>query len=178
MKGHIFNLLEEFIEEASDETTLFKILDACSFDTSKSFVRTENYPDEQLFELVGHAVNALGITPDQAQFAFGEWIFPRLASLVPKNMTTYAHPGKFLETVDHIHKVELKKLYPDATPPSFDYKAISDTQAELVYTSERNLVKLVEGVLQGVAKYFSTQIEVETIPQPELGNTKFVLRYV
>ncbi len=164
MKGHIFNLLEEFIEESAGLGMLQKILDRCSFDTSVGFVRTESYPDEVLIEVVSIASDMLGLTVEEAQFAFGEWIFPKLVDLIPQSYSEFEHPSAFLATVDHIHKVELKKLYPDAIPPVFSYKDIDNSHALLTYNSQRKMFPLVDGVLQGVAKHYkvgiSTSIDI------------------
>lgn len=163
MKGHIFNLLEDFISEIAGDEKLYAILDQCSFDTSKSFVRTENYPDEMLLELVDHAVATLGITVAQAHFAFGEWLYPKLSKLVPASMTDFSHPAPVLIRLDDIHKVELKKLYPDATPPTFSYISIDNQHAHLVYHSPRRMFDLVAGVLQGMAKHYKVGIDIQLV---------------
>ena len=164
MKGHIFNLLETFIEEAAGMEGLEKILAKCSFDTSASFIRTENYPDVMLAELVEHATQHIGISIDEAHFAFGKWLFPRLMNLVPKSFSNFIHPAPFLATLDHIHKVELKKLYPDATPPFFEYQHLGGSDGKVTYESERRMFVLVEGVLQGVAEFFNVDINTEFEP--------------
>ncbi len=161
MKGHIFNLLETFIEETAGLDVLEQVLDSCSFDTSVGFIRTENYPDEMLEELVLHATEALNISIEQAHFAFGEWIFPQLAKLVPEQYTQFSHPVPMLAKLDYIHKVELKKLYPDATPPFFDYYQIDEFHGQIKYQSKRKMFDLVKGVLQGVAKYYGVEIETD-----------------
>lgn len=162
MKGHIFNLLEAFIEEVSDDQTLFAIFERCSFDTSKSFVRTENYPDAQLFEMVTHAMAVLDISMDTAQFEFGKWLYPRLIKLLPSEFTNFTHPAYVLKNLDDLHKIELKKLYPDAIPPSFNYQATTPTQGILDYYSHRKMFVLVEGVLQGMADHYQVAITCET----------------
>ena len=161
MKGHIFNLLETFIEESAGIELLEDILSKCSFDTSVGFIRTENYSDAKLEELVFHATQALDISVEQAHFAFGEWIFPRLAKLVPDQYTEFTHPAPLLAKLDYIHKVELKKLYPDATPPFFDYYHIDEFHGQIKYQSKRKMFDLVEGVLQGVSKYYGVAISTQ-----------------
>ena len=160
MKGHIFNLLEEFIIEVSDLSTCQQILNQCSFDISEGYVNTITYPDEQLYEIVAHTVESLGISTRDAHIAFGKWIMPHLAKLVPEDMMSYSHARYFLQTLDDIHRVELKKLYPDATPPTFQYKEADARHAVLTYISTRGLFDLVEGCLEGVADYFDTPMDI------------------
>lgn len=158
MKGHIFNLLEDFIISLVGDEKLYEILDKCSFDTSTAFVRTENYPDEQLLEIVNHTVNLLGIDIETAQFEFGKWLYPKLIELVPKELTNFSHPEWVLFHLDDIHKVELTKLYPDATPPTFQYFKRSPVEADLIYHSPRKMFCLVEGVLAGMAAHYQVGI--------------------
>lgn len=162
MKGHIFNLLEDFIGEVAGVDKLYEILDECSFDTSSRFVRTENYPDEQLLEIVDRTVKKLGLTHEQAHFAFGKWLYPRLITLLPAEFTSFPHPAYVLKKLDDLHKIELKKLYPDAVPPTFEYHALSSTTAELIYRSGRRMFTLVEGTLQGMAEHYNVAITCTT----------------
>lgn len=169
MKGHIFNLLEEFLIEAVGINQYENLLEKCQFSTDAGFIRTANYPDEHLNELVDHAVVALGITKAQAQHSFGRWLLPHLAKLVPDNLMSHPHPRVFLNTVDYIHRVELKKLYPDALPPTFTYQDSDGGGAVLNYNSPRAMFDLVEGVLQGVADYYDTVMIVERRLRPDQG---------
>ncbi|WMN60599.1 heme NO-binding domain-containing protein [Pseudoalteromonas xiamenensis] len=179
MKGHIFNLLEAFIEEIAGQEQLFDILDACSFDTESRFVRTENYPDEQLLEIVDHAVSALGISHEQAHYAFGKWLYARLITLLPPEFTDFPHPAPILKKLDDLHKVELKKLYPDAIPPSFDYIQHSPTQADLIYCSSRRMFTLVEGTLQGMAEHYGVGVTCKLVTpwEGDENKAKFELTF-
>ncbi|MFC3031727.1 heme NO-binding domain-containing protein [Pseudoalteromonas fenneropenaei] len=179
MKGHIFNLLEDFIIDVAGDEKLFEIFDRCSFDTSKSFVRTENYPDAQLIEIVTHAVAVLCIDVPTAQFAFGKWLYPRLIKLLPAEFTDFSHPAPVLYKLDELHKVELKKLYPDAIPPAFDYVVKDPTHAELIYCSPRRMFDLVAGVLQGMAEHYGVAIECHITRgwQNDPDKAQFALTY-
>lgn len=158
MKGHIFNLLEEFIEEVAGIDKLEIIYERCSFDTQVGFTACENYPDEMLLEMVDHTTQVLDISIADAQFAYGKWLFPRLIALLPEQYSKFDHPSPLLALLDNIHKIELKKLYPDATPPAFDYFEVDSTHSTLTYHSTRQMYDLVSGVLQGVAEFYGVPI--------------------
>ena len=161
MKGHIFNLLERFIVETAGAGACEKILDSCEFEGNGVFVRPGNYPDSDLVELVNETVDQLGLTVEQAHLAFGEWIFPHLAKLVPSEMVDVGHPKKFLMTLNEIHEVELKKLWPDAEPPKFYCEDMGPDSMTFTYDSPRQMFDLVDGVLKSVAKYYSVPIRWE-----------------
>ena len=93
MKGVVFNLLEEFIIENSDEDTYEEILDECTFVTDGPFVGPSTYPDEDLIMLVGKTVEKLGISAPAALRAFGKWPFPKLAATLPHDMTDSRTPS-------------------------------------------------------------------------------------
>lgn len=154
MKGHIFNLLEQFIEETAGPEALDEILAACQFTGDGIFVRPGNYPDEDLVEIVNHAVARLGITVEEAHGAFGQWIFPHLADLVPPEMTKRDHPKDFLMELDRVHEVELKKLWPDAKPPTFHCEDTGPDTMVIRYDSPREMFDLMDGVLRSVEQFY------------------------
>jgi hypothetical protein len=159
MKGHIFNLLETFVVEATDVATYEEIHASCTFQGDGVFLRPGKYPDADLLELVDKTVAKLGMTTSEAYRAFGRWIFPHLAELVPKEMVAKPHPKDFLMTLDAIHRVELKKLWPDAEPPGFRCLDIDPERMLITYNSPREMFALVEGVLESVADYYGVPIE-------------------
>ncbi len=166
MKGHIFNLLETFIIEATDVATYEEIHAACSFRSDGLFLRPARYPDEDLLELVDKTVARLGMTKPEAYRAFGVWIFPHLVELVPADMVDKPHPKDFLLTLDEIHQVELKKLWPDAEPPSFRCLDTGPNRMRITYDSPRQMFDLVDGVLQSVGTYYDVPTTFTSTRRP------------
>ncbi|MFK7844000.1 MAG: heme NO-binding domain-containing protein [Rhodothermales bacterium] len=174
MKGHIFNLLEDFITEIAGFDAYEEILNKCQLISGEGFISPATYPDEDLVEIVAKTVEHLGITVEIAHFEFGKWIFAHLIELIPEEFTQVDHPITLLETLDHIHQVELKKLYPDADPPRFRCEKKDAQTALFYYDSLRELKHLVDGVLLGMGTFFKYDITYtrEAIPG-ERGNTVF-----
>jgi len=161
MKGHIFNLLEQFIVETAGVEVYDEIHESCNFSGNGVFARPGNYPDADLRELVNKTVAQLGMTTEQAHLAFGEWIFPHLAKLVPSELVDVGHPKPFLMTLNEIHEVELKKLWSDAEPPRFHCVDTGPDSMTFTYDSPRQMFDLVDGVLESVAAYYSVPIRWE-----------------
>ena len=155
MKGHIFNLFEQFIVETAGAEVYDEIYDRCEFQSDGVFVRPGNYPDADLVELVDRAMDHLGLTAQQGHFEFGEWIFPHLTRLVPGDVVDVGHPKSFLMKLDEIHQVELKKLWPDAQPPKFSCEDTGPDSMAFTYDSPRQMFVLIDGVLRSVANYYS-----------------------
>ena len=158
MKGVVFNMLEEFVIETTDEETFEEILDECSFITKEPFVGPGTYPDEDLLELVSKTIAKLDLPLPDALKAFGKWSFPKLAEKVPGWLTDYDHPKKFLLTVEEIVHVEVRKLYKDADPPRFDFEDPGPDQLVINYQSGRQLYDFMDGLIEGVAEHFDTPI--------------------
>ena len=158
MKGVIFNLLEDFITENYGEATFDEIVDTCTLNTKEPFVGPGTYPDEDLVEIVTKASAKLGITPDQALFAYGKYIFPKLVATVPQFVEPYNHPKDFLKTINDVIHMEVKKMYTHAYTPKFTYVDTEENKLIIQYSSKRKLYALMGGLIEGVANYFNYTI--------------------
>jgi hypothetical protein len=161
MKGHIFQLLEQFIEETAGPEAVEAIRGRCEFSGDGVFVRPGNYPDEDMVEYVRRTVDYLGISVADAHRAFGQWIFPHLAGLVPTEVTQRDHPIDFLLDLDRVHEVELKKLWPDARPPRFVAERTGPSTMRLRYDSPRQMFELLDGVLTSLSDYYGVELTFE-----------------
>lgn len=160
MKGVIFNLLEEFISEKWGVEAYERILDQCPLKGSGVFVGPETYPDTDLLAIVSAACAQLKVDPDDAVRAFGEFMFPRLASKFPVFVRDHAHPRSFLKTIHGVIHVEVRKLMRDADPPHISWCEPSPDELVLTYTSARRMCSLMEGLLRGAANHFGTPMDI------------------
>lgn len=158
MKGIIFNLLEDFLKENLGEERFEELIDGCSLKTREPFVGPGSYPDEDLFAIVGRAVEITGMTTAGALRAFGKFCIGELAEKYPIFFDKHHDAKAFLKTLDAIHSLEVKKLYADARPPEFVMEDPSPDRLIVRYISERKLCPLVEGLIEGVAGYYRCPI--------------------
>jgi hypothetical protein len=163
MKGIIFNLLENFVVETQGIEAYEQILAATELRTTEPFVGPGSYPDEDLMALVGTTVARLGIDRNEALRAFGRFCVPKLAQRFPAFMAAHRHPKAFLLTVGTVHDLEVRKLYPDATPPRFAYESPAENRLVMRYSSPRRLCAFVAGLVDGVADHFGVPIQQEQI---------------
>jgi hypothetical protein len=158
MKGHIFNLLEKFIIEITDANVYESIIAECRLITKGPFIRPGKYPDEDLAEIVDKTVQYLGITVNEAHYAFGKWIFPHLLLISAPEVRELRNPKALFLQLDYIHRIELKKLWPDAEPPTFQCEDTGPAQLRMIYDSRREMFDLVDGVIASVADYYKYDI--------------------
>jgi hypothetical protein len=162
VKGIVFNLLEEVVTRAHGEATWDQLLEAAGLDGA--FTSLGNYPDEQLFDLVGAAASSLGLPADAVVRWFGVNALPLLAEKYPAFFVKHRSARPFILTLNAIIHPEVRKLYPGSEPPLFDFDTASEELLVMHYRSKRKLCALAEGFVEGAAGYFG---ETATIAHPE-----------
>ena len=157
MKGEIFRIFESFIIERWSESVFEKIYANSKEEltTKVPFVGPGTYPDQDFFTLVRHALPQLGVDGQSAVRAFGRFLFPQLLKRLPPTLVTATHPRDLLKSLDSVVHVEVRKIYPDATPPRFSYVEPSDNRLMLRYQSKRRLYDLVDGLLDALGAHFN-----------------------
>jgi hypothetical protein len=60
---------------------------------------------------------------------------------------------------DHIH-VEVRKKYPDANLPGFEFQPIDAKNLRMIYTSERAMSDFGIGLIKGAAHWFNRDVFV------------------
>ncbi|HEV7866678.1 MAG TPA: heme NO-binding domain-containing protein [Chthoniobacteraceae bacterium] len=158
MKGIIFNLLEEVVTQGHGEEVWDELLDAAQVDGV--FTSLGNYPDEDLFKLVGAASAALNQTPDTIVRWFGVQALPLLAHKYPAFFAKHIATRPFVLTLNAIIHPEVRKLYPGAEPPMFDFDTSSPDVLVMGYYSQRKLCALAEGFVEGAAAHFGERVRI------------------
>lgn len=152
MKGIVFNLLNEMVEEEFGLAAWEQILDDAQ--SKGIFVATETYHDNELLSLVASAEKVSGISANELVRSFGAYMIPKFAQQYPGFFERHNDVKEFLLTVDQIIHVEVRKLYPDAGLPEFTYQDFNDRDLTMLYRSPRKLCTLAEGLIDGAAKHF------------------------
>lgn len=159
MKGIIFNLLEAVVTKAYGEKTWDDLLDAAGLDGA--FTALGNYPDEDLFKLVGAASAALNLPPNVIVRWFGVQALPLLAQKYAAFFNGHSSTRPFILTLNRVIHPEVRKLYPGAEPPNFEFDTTSPEVLILSYHSKRKLCALAEGFVEGAAAHFGETVRIE-----------------
>jgi hypothetical protein len=159
MKGIIFNLLEEVVTKEFGANTWDDLLDQAQ--VQGSFTSLGNYPDADLFKLVAAASAALKQTPEMIVRWFGVNALPLLAVKYPAFFNRHQSTRPFLLTLNDIIHPEVRKLYPGADTPEFDFDTTSPDVLVMNYRSKRKLCSLVEGFTEGAAAHFHESVSIQ-----------------
>jgi hypothetical protein len=94
-----------------------------------------------------------GVAPDDLLKAFGEHLFGVLSERYPFAVAGHSDLFSFLESLESVVHVEVRKLYPDVELPSFVTRWEGDRFA-LEYRSQRPFASLAEGLLRGAIMHW------------------------
>ena len=152
MKGVVFDILRDMVEEGYGLEGWNAILEKSG--SNGLYISTESYSDDELMGLVAAASDVTGINVNDLVFSFGEYMVQEFHARFPIFFDRSKGLIDFLLSVDRIVHVEVRKLYPDANLPSFNYQKDDNHSLTMIYRSERKLCRLAEGLISGSAKFF------------------------
>jgi predicted hydrocarbon binding protein len=161
VKGIVYNLLEECVSRDYGADTWDALLDAAGLDGV--YTSLGSYPDQDLFALVAAASDGLGQPADAIVRWFGRNALLLLASQYPHFFEPHSTTRSFVLTINDIIHPEVRKIYPGADVPVFDFDSSSDVLV-MSYSSSRKLCAFAEGLLEGAANHYG---ELIAIAQPQ-----------
>ena len=160
MKGIIFTEFMQLVEDKFGLETLDNMLDQAR--DEGVYTAVGSYDHHDLVKLIIALSKISGVPATELQQVFGECVFKNLYNTIPNQagLKECQSAFQFIRHVeDYIH-VEVKKLYPDANPPSFEF--ISETETEMVfdYQSVRCMSHVCLGLVRGCAQHFNEQLSI------------------
>jgi len=127
------------------------------------FVSLKSYPDKLTYDLVGAASKVLGADAESILIAFGEHWVLYTAKEGYGDMLDFTGSTlvEFLTNLDLLH-LRVRNMMPNLQPPKFECVSVNERHVELFYYSERaGLSPMVVGLLQGLGKRFSLELQIE-----------------
>lgn len=170
MKGIIFTEFLELVEQQFGLEVLDKMLEMS--EDEGIYTSVGSYDHHSLVKLIVSLSKTTDIPPEALQEVFGETVFINLLNTLPNNagLLDCTHCFDFIRHVEEYIHVEVKKLYPDANPPKFDFVSESETELVFDYKSARCMGHVCVGLLKGCAKHFNQEIEIASKTLNEQGS--------
>ncbi len=176
MKGVVFNLLEEVVsEEAGDAAWEHAIAES---GVEGVYTSLGTYGHEELGALAGSLSAQLGVEPDEAVLWFGRKALPKLAAIYPQLFDSFDSTLPFLGTLNDIIHPEVRKLYPGADVPVFDYRLVESDRMLMGYRSQRGLCYFGQGLIEGAGEYFGEDLKVAQTTCEKRGDSECVFEVV
>jgi hypothetical protein len=154
-----FQSAREVVTDEFGDDTWDQLLEASQIDGA--FTSLGNYQDADLFKLVAAASAALKQPPDAIVRWFGVKALPLLEKKYPVFFESHRSTRAFILTLNGIIHPEVRKLYPGADTPVFDFDTSSPDTLVMNYRSKRKLCSLVEGFTEGAAARFKETVSIQ-----------------
>ncbi|MBS1813797.1 MAG: heme NO-binding domain-containing protein [Acidobacteria bacterium] len=159
MKGIVFNLLEEVVTSHHGPDAWDSLLENAGLDGA--YTSLGSYPDEHMGALVAAAAQTLGMTPFDVLRWYGQQAMPLLAARYPGFFMAQPSTRPFVLSVNSIIHPEVRKIYPNATCPTFDFSDAPDGALLMGYHSPRRLCALAQGFVEGAAAHYGETVVFE-----------------
>ena len=153
VKGVVFNLLEEVVVAHHGQSAWEKLLDDAGVEGA--YTSLGSYPDAQMTALVAAGAALLGLPAHDVLRWFGREAMPALARRYPAFFRSAPGTRAFLLTLNSLIHPEVRKIYPGADVPVFDFSDAPDGALLMGYNSHRRLCALAQGFVEGAGRYFS-----------------------
>ncbi|NVD06839.1 guanylate cyclase [Vibrio sp. JPW-9-11-11] len=179
MKGIIFTEFMDLVEQKFGLEELDTVLSLAGDDGV--YTAVGSYDHRNLVKLIVQLSQRTGISAQDLQCIFGQSVFHNLYRSLPSNssLQTCHSTFHFIKLVeDYIH-LEVKKLYPDANPPKFNFVSESETELVFDYLSARCMSHVCLGLIQGCAEHYQQKVTVDMQSCVDDGSqVRFTVRLV
>lgn len=156
MKGLIFTVFLEMVEEKYGFEIADKIITVSNLDSKGIYTSVGTYDHKELFILLKNLSELSGESQNVILIKYGEFAFTKFAVKYSYLLKDVNDLFTFLESIDNYIHVEVLKLYPDAELPKFETIRVSNNKLILKYTSKRKMSSFAEGLLNGSINHFSS----------------------
>lgn len=162
MKGIVFNLLERVVVHEHGAAAWERLLETTGLEGV--WTSLGSYPDDEFLALMLAIAADRDLEPDEVMTWFGAKSMPYFATRYPQLFDPHPNARSFVMTLNSMIHPEVRKLYPGATVPDFEFDASSPDVLLMGYSSPRRLCSFAEGLLTGAAQHFGQRVSID---QPE-----------
>ena len=161
MKGVVFTEFFSMVEEVFDADMVDHLIEATNPSSLGAYTSVGSYDYAELEAMVVELSSVSKMEIETLLTAVGKHLGAQFATNYTSFFTTAGDTYSLLKQIDqHIH-VEVRKLYPDAELPEFDFIQSSENDLLLKYRSTRPLADLAHGLILQTAQYFGENLTVE-----------------
>ena len=159
MKGIVFNLLESCVSAEHGEDTWDDMLEAASLEGA--YTSLGSYDDLEAFALIAAASKLLNVPAEEVERWFGRAAMGLLSERYPEFFAPHSATCSFVLTLNEIIHPEVRKLYPGADVPDFEFDGQTAGRFSMRYRSKRQMCAFAEGLIAGAADRYGERAEIE-----------------
>ena len=180
MKGMLFTSFLYLVEEQYGLEMVDEVLAEAAPASGGVYTTVGNYDHTELIDMIVVLSKKINVSVVHLTKTFGMYLFAELIAAYPQWIEGLNSSFALLHKVDGFIHGEVKKLYPDASPPTFKCTNYTDNSMEVIYQSPRCMGDVAEGLIQGCAAYYGEKILVrrESLEDKSGATERFLLTLV
>jgi hypothetical protein len=178
VKGMVFTSFLEMVENKFSLKLVDEIIVAAELPSGGSYTSVGTYDHHEMIKLVVELNARTNIPVPDLVRTFGEYLFGQLLDKHPDFMVENSSVFEFLQKVDSYIHVEVRKLYPEAELPAFQYDTSIPGTLIMTYSSSRPFADLAEGLILGCVAHYEEAIEVKRFDLIDGTSARFELTKV
>jgi hypothetical protein len=175
MKGVVFTEFLDMVEDTFSADVVDDIIEGAALPSGGVYTAVGTYPHAELGKLVIQLSQRTGAKVPELLRAYGRHLFGRFLAGYPIFFKDVRDSFGFLQTIEGLVHVEVRKLYPAAELPSLQSCERTADSQTLIYRSSRHMHDLALGLIQGAALHYGQAVAVEHSALPD-GAIRFVVR--
>ena len=160
MQGSIYTSFSEMVIEKMGMAVWNELLAKVNPTSEGIYTNGMQYEDSEIMALVAALSEITQIDTPTLVRTFGSYLFIHLYNSSPTNLSHIDNLKDFLRSIDSVIHKEVKRVYPQAYLPSFDYSEEENGNLIMYYQSKRKLCHLSEGLIISAASHFNEEIEI------------------
>lgn len=161
MKGVVFTELLDMVENTFGSEIADRIIEEADLPSGGSYTSIGTYDHHEILALVTKLSEATQIAVPDLVHAFGKHLFGRFKSGYPVFFEGVDTAFQFLRNIENYIHVEVRKLYPDAELPTFEYDTPAPDRLIMTYRSSRPFGALATGLVEGCIEHYAENIDTQ-----------------
>lgn len=160
MKGMMFTEFLDMVEARHGLAVKDQVIRSAALPNDGAYTSIGSYDHHELLRLAGATAEATGTPMPALMGEFADTVFALFLRRYRPMIDAAPNCFAFLEGIEaHIH-VEVRKLYPDAELPAFDYPQREARQLVLDYRSPRPMAAFAEGLIRAAIRHYGEPIRL------------------
>jgi hypothetical protein len=131
--------------------------------TGGAYTAVGNYPSAEFTDLVETLARMESTPTDEVMRDFGVAAFSQFGSLHPAWIEAMPDLYSLLSQIESMIHTEVRKLYAESRPPLINAWREEDGSITVTYSSQRGLVSLCQGLIQGAARHYDDDCDVSVV---------------
>jgi len=160
MKGIVFTEFLQLVENKFGLEMVDLIIEKSNLSSQGAYTAVGTYDFSEMLELLTHLSEKTNISIDDLLLVYAEHFFCVLVENYPALIDRYKNPIDMLASIEnHIH-VEVLKIYPEATLPSFEILEKTKDSITMIYRSSRAMSYFGLGLMNKTFEHFNCEAQI------------------